>query len=62
MDSTKHTAQTIASEYTLDEERVSNILRYFKMFEVQFPSDSKAHAMLKAGKSQKILADPRQST
>lgn len=41
-DPQKITAENIASEYTLDAERVKNILKYYKMYEVQLPKKDSA--------------------
>ena len=38
----KETAEAIASEFTLDSERVKNILKYYKMYEIQVPTAQKA--------------------
>ena len=40
-DPEKETAEKIASEFTLDPERVKNVIKYFRMYEVQVPKTKK---------------------
>ena len=39
-DREKVTAQTIASEYTLDPERVEHILKYYRLYQMHVPKDA----------------------
>ena len=39
-DKEKVTAQTIASEYSLDPERVEHILKYYRLYQMYVPKDT----------------------